>query len=184
MKLNATITDIAIDNKTKHPRITLDIEGRIDPEIDELQGRLTVELKKYRKSRSLDANAYAWVLMDKLAAKTGIPKTEIYRNAVREIGGVSTVICVQNAAAQVLREAWESRGLGWQTDTMKSNLPGCTNVILYYGSSCYDTAQMTALLNFIIAECREQEIQTMTPNEIVQLAASWENAKHSAARHS
>lgn len=110
MKLNATITDIAIDYKTKHPRITLDVEGRIDPEIDELQGRLTVELKKYRKSRSLDANAYAWVLMDKLAAKTGIPKTEIYRNAVKEIGGVSTVICVQNAAAQVLREAWESRG--------------------------------------------------------------------------
>lgn len=182
MELNAEITDIAIDYRTKRPRITLDVEGRLDPEIDELKGRLTVKLNKYHRKRSLDANAYVWVLMDRLSAKTGIPKVTIYRRAIREIGGVSTVVCVKNAAVSALCDAWESRGIGWQTDTMKSNLPGCTNIILYYGSSSYDTAQMTALLDYIIAECREQDIQTMTPNEIAQLTASWKNAEHTSTR--
>lgn len=30
-----------------------------------------VEIKKWRKKRSLDANAYAWVLIDKIAQATG-----------------------------------------------------------------------------------------------------------------
>lgn len=32
-----------------------------------------------RKGRSLDANAYAWVLLDKLAAHYGIPRNDVYR---------------------------------------------------------------------------------------------------------
>ena len=35
------------------------------------------ELRRARKRRSLDANAYAWVLIDKLAAATGLTKTEV-----------------------------------------------------------------------------------------------------------
>lgn len=41
--------------------------------------RYELTLKQQRKRRSLDSNAYAWTLMDKLAERMGLPKEEIYR---------------------------------------------------------------------------------------------------------
>ena len=66
------------------------------------------EVKEHREKRSLDANAYCWVLIDKLAKATRIPKTEIYRKAIKEIGGVSDVVCVQRKAAERLEKGWET----------------------------------------------------------------------------
>ena len=48
-----------------------------------------VEVKQHKKQRSLDANAYCWVLIDKLSEKLNVSKTEIYRQAIKEIGGNS-----------------------------------------------------------------------------------------------
>lgn len=92
-----------------------------------------VEIKEHREKRSLDSNAYAWLLIDRLAEKLRIPKTEIYRRYIREIGGNNETVCVTAEAADKLRSGWEHNGLGWQTDTMSSKLPGwsgwfCTTV--------------------------------------------------------
>lgn len=46
--------------------------------------RYELTLKQQRKKRSLDSNAYAWTLMDKLAERMGLPKEEIYRGYVRK----------------------------------------------------------------------------------------------------
>ena len=61
----------------------------------------TAVLKEYRP-RSLDANAYFWVLCDKLSEKTRISKERIYRNLIKEIGGNSETVCVQNKAVDKL----------------------------------------------------------------------------------
>ena len=133
---------------------------------------VNIEVKKAANKRSKDANALAWVLLDKLAEKTRIPKTEIYRTAIKEIGGVSETVCVKTRAVDRLRSGWEKNGIGWQTDTMPSKLPDCTNVILYYGSSTYDTAQMSRLLDLIIQECEQQGIPTLR-DEAEKLLGRW-----------
>lgn len=133
-----------------------------------------VEIKQHRERRSLDANAYAWVLMDKLAEKTGIPKTEIYRNYIREIGGNSETVCVVEDAVKKLRTGWEHNGLGWQTDIQLSKISGCVNVILYYGSSTYDSAQMSRLIDMIVYDCKSQGIETMPPDKLAALMEGWE----------
>lgn len=132
----------------------------------------TAVLKEYRP-RSLDANAYFWVLCDKLAEKTKIRKEEIYRDLIKQIGGNSETVCVQNKAVDKLCEGWRHNGLGWLTDTSESKIEGCTNVTLYYGSSSYDTAQMSRLIDLTVQECREQEIETMTPEELSRLKEEW-----------
>ena len=76
------------------------------------------ELVKSKKRRSLDANAYAWTLIDKIAAAVRITKTEVYRNAIKDIGGVSDTVCVKDEAVEKLRAGWSKNGLGWQTDIM------------------------------------------------------------------
>jgi hypothetical protein len=160
--------------------ITFSTKENFSERFEELkESPVNVEIKKATGKRSRDANALAWVLMDKLAEKTRIPKTEIYRNAIKEIGGVSETVCVQDKAVERLCSGWQKNGIGWQTDTMPSKIPGCTNVILYYGSSTYDTAQMSRLVDLIIQECEQQGIPTLR-DEAEQLLGKWANEKHPA----
>lgn len=132
-----------------------------------------VEIKEHRAKRSLDANAYCWVLINKLSEKTNISVTEIYRQAIKDIGGVSITSCLKSEAVPMFKKAWTSHGMGWQVETFPSKIEGCTNVTAYYGSSVYDTAQMSRLIDSIVAECQEQGIETMTPNELEGLKAQW-----------
>lgn len=44
----------------------------------------TVEIMEKRGKRSREANSYAWVLLDKLAAKMHIPKEDIYREIIKK----------------------------------------------------------------------------------------------------
>jgi hypothetical protein len=132
-----------------------------------------VEIKEHREKRSLDANAYFWVLVDRLAEKTRIPKTDIYRSYIREIGGNHEMVCVIDAVVDKLRRGWEHNGLGWQTDTMPSKIPNCTNVILYYGSSTYNTRQMSHLIDMAVQDCQEQGIETLPPEKLAGMMEEW-----------
>ena len=132
-----------------------------------------VEIKEHRERRSLDANAYAWVLLDKLAEKLAIPKTEIYRQYVREVGGNSETVCVREKAADKLIDGWGRNGIGWLTERTTSKLDGCVNVILYYGSSTYDSRQMARFIDMIVLDCKENGIETMTPFELDALKERW-----------
>ena len=134
---------------------------------------VNIEVKKAAPKRSKSANDLCWVLIDKLAEKTRVPKTDIYRAAIREIGGVSETVCVQERAVKRLCSGWEKNGIGWQTDVMPSKITGCKNVILYYGSSTYDTAQMSRLLDLIIQECEQQGIPTLR-DEAEELLRKWD----------
>ena len=60
------------------------------------------------------------------------------------------------------------------SETSPSKIDGCTNVILYYGSSEYDTRQMSRLINLIVEDCKIQGIETMTPDELSALLDRWE----------
>lgn len=177
MRVSGRIAGAQVDWKSGKPLLTLEVNEKHDFEmlVDELKDcdKLAVEIKQFRQRRSLDANAYCWVLLDKLAEKLNKSKVEIYREYVRDIGGNNEVVCVKNNALDRLCRGWERNGIGWQTETFPSKIDGCTNVILYMGSSEYDTAQMSRLLDLVIADCREQGIETMTPNEIAKLKAMW-----------
>ena len=132
-----------------------------------------VDIKQYRERRSLDANAYFWVLLDKLAAVIQKAKTEIYREYIKDIGGNSETVCVLDSAVDKLRDGWHHNGLGWQTDTTPSKIAGCTNVVLYYGSSTYDTAQMSRLINLVVQDCKDQGIEVLGERELSLMTEGW-----------
>jgi len=145
--------------------------------LDELKGRdASAELKVWREKRSLDANAYAWVLIDKIAAAIREDKVSVYRSAIREIGGNSQLVCVQDEHAEKLARVWSGNGIGWLAETMPSKLPGCTNVFLYYGSSVYDTAQMSLLIDNLIFEAKQLGIETLPPAELERMMSQWQKA--------
>lgn len=126
-----------------------------------------------RKGRSLDANAYCWVLLDKLAAHYGVARENVYRQEIQSIGGVSEVLCLREKAVEAFCRSWERNGIGWMTDTGPSKLKGCVNVTVWYGSSVYDTEQMARLIDAIVQDCRDVGIETMTPREMDALVSRW-----------
>lgn len=135
------------------------------------------ELAKAKKKRSRDANALYWTLLDKLAAKLNIPKTELYRNAVREVGGNCDTVCVLESAADALCKGWEHNGLGWIAETFPSKLEGCVNVNLYYGSSTFDTATMSRLIDNLVQDCKALEIEVEDERKIQSLLEAWDDKR-------
>lgn len=141
---------------------------------DELrEGAISLECKKWRNRRSLDANAYMWTLVDKIAQKTRQSPVDVYRHAIKEIPGNSTLVCVQDKAKDVLQQQWQAKGLGWQTEELPSKIDGCTNIVLYYGSSVYNTTQMSLLIDSIVEEAKALGIETKTPFELEGMVAQW-----------
>lgn len=170
------IVDLSRDYKTGAARLTVETESNIFKAAEELFNTdLNCRIVRFRKRRTLDANAYFWVLLDKLSENQNIPKTDIYRSYIKNIGGNNTVVCVPDKAVDDLRTGWEHNGIGWQTDVVPSKIEGCTNVILYYGSSTYDSEQMSRLIDMVIQDCEAVGITTMTPTELSMLKQGWSN---------
>ena len=177
MKVIGNLIDLSLDFITRKPKITLLLESTDTSLLEQLNGlKLNIELSRWYKKRSLDANAYCWALLGKLQEVLNIPKEEIYREMIKDVGDYE-VIPIKNEAVDKFQRAWRKNGLGWITEITKSKLEGYTNIIAYYGSSSYDTKSMARLIDFIVQECKEQGIETMSEDEINSLVGIWNNEK-------
>lgn len=134
--------------------------------------RYTAQIK--REKRSLSANAYAWVLISKLAAKTGIPSTRVYQNLIMDIGNNFDVLAIEDKAYEMFRVSWESTGLGYQVRKIGDfSLRGYSEIMVFYGSSTYDGEQMSRLIDLLVQECQEQGIETLPPERLAILKDEW-----------
>ena len=133
-----------------------------------------VEIKKASKHRSLSANNYAWVLIDQIAAVTGKTETEVYRTAIREIGGVSDFYGMKEAAYESFCEMWTKDHLGRQVEIIPGSAkPGWINVRAWKGSSDFDSAQMARLIDSLIQEAEQQGIPTVSDKEVERMVSRW-----------
>ena len=132
-----------------------------------------LELKEHREKRSLDANGKLWKLLEQLSSHLGISKEEAYRNSIKGISGNSEILCCREEAADDFCRIWESRGVGWITERLDSKIDGCINLVLYYGSSTYDTKQFSRLLDNVIQDCKAVGIETLSPEELARLKEEW-----------
>lgn len=124
------------------------------------------------QKRSQSANAYFWTLCEQLSKAINSPILDIYRDCIRDIGGVSALVTIREDAADTYCRAWRSKGAGWMVDKIDTKVtPDDTYVTLqcWYGSSCYDSSQMAHLIDSIVQECEQQGIPTMTPDELARL---------------
>lgn len=133
---------------------------------------LQVKIEPIRQKRSLDANGYMWVLCDKIADAIKSTRTEVYKQAIREVG-VWQDVAIQRKDLAGWISAWESMGIGYQVEVHDSKIKDCNRVRMYLGSSKYDTKQMSRLIDYIVDEAKELDIETLTPDEIAQMKQQW-----------
>lgn len=141
--------------------LTLELGTDFKPYVDELKEKdLAIEIKVFRKKRSLDANAFFWATIGDISEKIGIPPREIYREMIRDIGGNYDVLPIKTARVELFQNVWEKQGEGWICESIgASKFKGYTNMRCYYGSSTYDTAQMSRLIDLAVEEAKAQGIQ-------------------------
>lgn len=174
--MRGQLVDLSLSMGGKQ-RVTLELDEDFREAFDKLRDTpVEVTIKRHRARRSLDANAYAWVLIDRLAEELGLRKEEVYRRAIKGIGGVSQTVCVKECATDAICSAWCKNGVGWQAERFPSKLPGCVNVTLYFGSSTYDTRQMSALIDSLIEDCKAVGIEIKSPAEIESLLEQFERS--------
>ena len=141
-----------------------------------------VKITQERKKRSLDANAYAWVLIDKLAAKLSTPKapvtpTDVYRSYIKDVADNNIIVPVKEGMLEHWDRVWCAGHIGRMTEDLGpcrlEELKGYRNVKSYMGSSDYDTAQMSRLIDLIVEDAKAQGIETWSDEKLSALCDSW-----------
>jgi len=167
----------------------IDIPEYIQSSIRSLLGSvidkdITVSVAKRTKRRSLDANAYYWRLVTKLAKINDITNARQHNLLLRDYGQVELI------DGQLIRmpipdtEAAEIKALEAEeyhikpTSQVIADKDGIQyrNYIMMRGSSAYDAAEMARLISGLIVECRQMEIpesEIMTLNEQEALRQKW-----------
>ncbi len=152
--------------------ITFELDEGNIKDLDRLSGNkeLMIQAKVHRNKRSLDSNAYAWVLMQKIAEATGLDKWDVYLNCLQRYSRAFTHVIVKPNAIDRLKELYRvCIDLGEVTVNGKTG----HQLQVYFGSSTFDTKEMSVFIDGIVSECRDLEIELLPPSEIERMKEEW-----------
>lgn len=125
----------------------------IDP-FDDLSsvndGIYTVDIRPYRKSRSIEQNSLLWALIQELAEKTGNDTMDIYIAALESADAKYEWIAALESAEDDLRRVF--RAIKPFGVLITENGKELIRYKCWIGSSKFDTAEMTKLIDFVERE--------------------------------
>ena len=176
MKVTGKIVGANIDFKTGKPQLLLEVNERRDFEqiVDDLKDKekLSIEVKPFRQHRSLNANAYAWLLIGKIADVVRSGKDEIYLECLKRYGQSELISVLSHVPIENYVKYFEEAGQS------KLNGKDFTHYRVYKGSSEFDTREMSIFIDGVVSEAKELGIQTETPNEIARMKSLWDQVQN------
>lgn len=128
--------------------------------------KLSFEIKRYRRKRSLDANAYYWVLCTKLAKALQVSNQEIHNRMLRLYGqpeifeGKAAFITIPDTEQA---EKKVNNAMDYHLQSTSQVREGLDGVMyrtykLLRGSHTYNTEEMARLIDGLIGECKDAGI--------------------------
>ena len=125
------------------------------------------EVKEHKERRSLNANAYAWLLITKIADAMRSSKDEIYLLMLKRYGQSEIVSVLSSINVTGYFKYFEEIGTG----TVQGK--EFTHIKIYKGSSEYDTKEMAILIDGIVSEAKLLDIETLPPEEVERMKRTW-----------
>ena len=173
-----TIKDIDIDYKTHKAKISLLLDTKQLDIVEELknENKLNIELKKHREKRSLDANAYFWKLLQELCELAEIDTVEEYKRRIKELG-IFKQFRIETKDVKTFEKVWTDRGIAWFCEIADTEYLGDIEfkiIHAYYGSSSYNSKQMSRLIDGVVQDCKTYGIETKPQAEIDSLLKEWD----------
>lgn len=171
-----TLKDLTI-NRDGTQNITVTVDSDFLTAFDGLSGvEVDIEIKRHRRKRSLDANAFCWAMCKDIgdAMTPPIPKEDVYRAAIRDVGDYYP-LPIREDKVEAFQQIWSKNGTGWFADvTDKSKTPGYVLVFAYYGTSTYDSKQMSRLIDYLVQDMNAMGIPIpMGKAEQARLLQEW-----------
>lgn len=171
MRVSGKIVGANIDFKTHKPTISFEVNELSDFKqmVDEYKDceRLSIEVKPFRKRRSLDSNNYAWHLINEIANVLRASKEEIYLNMLKRYGQSDLISVLSCVPIHHYVKYYEEMGEGVVNGRVFKHYK------VYKGSSEFDTREMSIFIDGVVSEAKELGIQTETPEQIARLKALW-----------
>lgn len=170
MEFRGHIVDISRDWKTGRFRVTFESMEDISKQLESITDKLlTITAKIFRNKRSRDANSYSWVLIQKIAEAVKSDKWSVYLDMLGRYGVFTHIIVRPSVVDRVIAEWRAVKNLGEVT------VSGQTGIQLqcYFGSSTYNTKEMSVFIEGIVSECHELGIETATPEELERMKREW-----------
>ena len=135
---------------------------------------LDITLKLYKEKRSLNANAYFHVLVEKIAGVQKVTHTEIHNQLIADYGFMDEEI-----TNIILDDAIDWRRI----ETLHLKPTSATRMmdngrlyrvyLVMRGSHTYNTAEMARLIDGTVAEAKELDIETLLPDELERMKQAW-----------
>lgn len=139
----------------------------------------TAEVKRFYQKRSINANDLLWELCTQISIalwkdKVIKSKEDIYRDHIKRSGKCTFVACLEDAAEDLMANWQRENGIGWFAEKVDScKIDGCVKVCLYYGSSSYNTAEMSRLLDSVIQEAQDYGVELISPSDLALIKEEW-----------
>lgn len=168
--------------KIKNLNDTLKVNAvLLDIQKDIANGKVfEVEIKEFKEKRSLDANAYFHLLVDKLAKKLNISATECKRNLVLDYGTIDTDNKGLKIGFKLLASIDPLKVTEYPKIIGQCEENGLlfNKIIVYKQTRFYDTKEMSLLINGVVEECKNLGIETATPEEINKMLSLLKTVKN------
>lgn len=134
-----------------------------------------IEIKRYSRKRSRTANDFCWAICTDIgnALTPPIPKEEVYRKAIKDVGEYEP-LPIKDEAVETFRKRWSEKGVGWFAEIVDdSKIPGYKLVFAYYGSSTYDTRSMSRLIDYLVQDAKNMGLKIPTSKEQEEMLNAW-----------
>lgn len=156
MKLRGKLQGVNRDFITKKLNITFETSDDITRYIDDLQDiDLSIEVKKYRRRRSLDANAMLWACIGDIAKVLSTDKWSVYLMMLKRYGEYTYILCKPHVVDAMKAQWRECEVVG---ETMV-NGQKAVQLLCYFGSSTYNSKEFATLLDGVVSEMQELGLQ-------------------------
>ena len=135
---------------------------KLIPKMLELDQDKIYEVKEHKEKRTLNQNSYYWKLLNELSRKLKISSDELHFELIKKSCPFEEYLVPYEASL---------RGIEYYIEKGKIERNGrlFKTIRVYVGSSDLDTKEMTMLLDNLIEECHEQDIETITPDELAKM---------------
>jgi len=173
--MKGTLVDMSIGLNGRQ-RITIELVGNFREEYERLKdGEVNIEIKKYRKRRSLNANSYFHLLVTKIAEHQGLGIDEVKTNMVIDYGtvardgeGMKVGIKLPASVNPSIFYPYVRR-----FDTRIEDGKEFHCYIVLKQTSLMDSAEMARLIDGTIREAQALGIETDTPEQLARYQQEW-----------
>lgn len=159
-------------------RVTIELDQDFRETYDELKDHVVdVEIKKHHDRRSLSANAYFHVLVNKIAARLKTSDDAVKTELVLGYGALDRMDNGGTVGAMIPSKVDISKYYKYAKcfDTRIVNGVEFKCYLMYKHTSDMDSAEMARLIDGAISEAKELGIETDTPEQLAKYKEDWSN---------